>query len=227
MELEDLRKEWQQRDAQLTEQLRIHNQYLRSTLIDKHLAGIKRLDGMGWLYWIPFIFTVVVLGRFIADNIYEPKFFIPAVLLQIWVIAMHASQLYLRDALQKLDFGAPVVTVQKQLEAIRQKRLTRFKWGFLTGQIVWWIPLFIIAFKGLFGVDLYQVNDFMPRFMLVNVIAGVAFIPASLVVVRQISTRFQHTRLVKRIVDSLSGQDIEASQAFLSRVQEFEGQGTS
>lgn len=223
MELEDLRAEWQMRDALLTKQLDSNNQLLRASMFDRHADEIRRLDPLGWAYWGSFLMTMILLGSFIAENIGEPRFLIPALVLEIWVIVMHATHVYLRDALRKVNFGDPVVAVQQQLESIRQKRLTQFKWGFLTGQVVWWIPFVIVVFRGLFQVDLYTVNDFMPQFMLTNVLIGLAVIPVLLVVTRYVVNRFQHMSVLNKVLNSLSGRDIQASMAFVKRLVDLEG----
>ena len=208
------------RDAKLTEKLRTNSQLLLATQVERHVDQIRRLGGPDLLYWLAFTVTVAALGCFIADRVDEPKFLIPAVLLQIWVIVMHASHLYLRHALLRLDFSSPLLTLQTQLETIRQKRLRRFKWGLLTGQIVWWVPLFIVLFKGLADVDLYTVSGFMPQFMLINVFAGLLFIPVSLTVSRMIFGRFGTSSILQRVLDSVSGRDVQASLAFLKRLRE-------
>ena len=224
MDLDELKKDWQARDAILTEQLRINNQLLRATYLNQHATELRRSGRLGWFYWLLFTFTVVALGSFIVDHIDEPKFFIPALLIQIWVIVMNACEIYQHEALKRVDFSMPVLALQSQLEKIRQRRLRIFKWSFLTGQIIWWIPLAIVLFQGLLGVDLYEVNDFMPRFMLLNVVGGIAAIPVILSASDFIGRRFGHLSALKRIVDNLSGRDMQESMNFLHRLQDFEQQ---
>jgi len=222
MELDELKKDWQARDALLTEQLRVNNQLLRATYVDSHATGLRRTNRLNWFYWLILTLTLLALGSFIADNIDQPKFFIPALLIQLWVVIMNGCEIYQQQAVKHLDFSAPVLILQGQLEKIRQRRLRMFKWGFLTGQIVWWIPLAIVLLQGLFDVDLYEVNDFMPRFMLLNVVGGIVAIPVMLTASDFIYRRFGHVSALKRIIDSLSGRDMQESLNFINRLQEFE-----
>jgi len=222
MDLDELKKEWQARDDALTEQLRVNNQLMRASFLNQQESTLRGTSKLGWFYWLTFVTVVLALGSFIAAHVGEPKFLIPALFIQIWVIVMNVFEVVLDQAIKQLDFSAPVLRLQGQLEKIRQQRLRLFKWGFLTGQIVWWIPLVIVLFEGLFNVDLYEVNDFMPRIMLLNVVGGVAAIPILLGASDFIAHRFGHVHALKRLLASLTGQDIQESLRFLNRLQEFD-----
>lgn len=222
MDLEQLKDEWQRRDLQFSRQLDHVNAQLRDALLARHAEQVVRLNDYGWIYWLAFLFTVLCLGTFIADHIDQPRFVIPAALLQIWTIAMHATHMFYRHALLRLDYNLPIVTLQRQIAHIRNRRLRQFKWGFLTGQILWWVPFCIVLAKGMLGIDLYAINDFMPGFMLANVVGGLVAIPLLLVAARAMGDRFGNTSPVRRLVDSLSGRDLQASQQFLARLAAFE-----
>jgi hypothetical protein len=95
-------------------------------------------------------------------------------------------------------------------------------WAFLTGQIVWWIPLAIVAFKGLFGVDLYTVSAFMPKFMAINLALGLAFIPVVLLVGRFIGPRLADSRFSNGVIDAITGRDLAEARAIARRMDSFQ-----
>jgi hypothetical protein len=77
-----------------------------------------------------------ILGRFIYQHRAEPRFMLPAMVLDVWVIAGLA---------------------QRRLESRWVLRLRVIRWALLTGEIVWWIPFLIVAFKGFWDLDAYKV----------------------------------------------------------------------
>jgi hypothetical protein len=221
MELDDLKSEWLRRDERLEELLRISRFQLQQSIWERHGVEVHRRSSLGVFYWVVFVLTAASLGVFMASEFGAPKFLVPALILQVWVIATHVATLLERDALLRLDFAAPVLTLQQQLEKLKQQRLRTFKWTFLSGQIVWNVPFMIVLFKGLLGFDLYAASDAMPFVMTVSVLVGLAFIPVAIWGSRQLAGRFQHSRLLQGLLDSLAGRDMQYSLSFVRRLQEF------
>jgi hypothetical protein len=127
-----------------------------------------------------------------------------------------------RKAVRDLDYGMPLVTLQAKVEGLKMERVRAFKWAFLTGQVVWSMPFLIVLFEGLFGVDLYSVSDFMPRFIAWNVIGGIAFIPIAIVASRKLGGHLQRNTLFARFTDAIAGRDVVAAREFLARLERFE-----
>jgi len=187
--LDDLKTEWMARDRQLETQLRMNTLMLRETLLEKHSANLGNATSgnvFQILFTIPFL---AFFGWFIARHLDQPAFLLPAVLLQAWTVVMLALNIHQRSQLRGLDYGRPVLELQREVEQIRITRLNTFKWAFLTGQLLWWIPLVLVLFKGLLGVNLYTVSNFMPTFIAWNIAFGVAFIPFALWASRRLAGR--------------------------------------
>jgi hypothetical protein len=226
MELDDLRREWMHRDKRLEQLLSISARALQEHNVARFEEEFERRSRTGIVYWVSFVLTMTLLGTFLADEAGEVRFCAPALLLLIWVVAVHVSTLLDRDALRRLNFAAPVVELQLELEKLRQRRLRAFKWTLLTGQIVWCVPFMIVLFRGLFGIDLYLVSDAIRGVMFTSVLGGLAFIPVAIWASAKCVAQFKESPRFQRILDSLAGRDIQHSLAFVRRLEEFrEGTG--
>jgi hypothetical protein len=222
MDLDRMRSEWAARDAKLQESLRVNTWLLGETWLDKHQVKLRRADPAFYFELAVSVAVLALLGIFIANHVHQMRFLIPALALDAWTLVMLVVGIRDRAALADLDYGMPLVAVQSQLEKIRMARMRHFKWAFLTGQIVWWIPLVIVLFRGLLGVDLYAVSDFMPRFMAYNVAGGLAFIPLAMWLSKRYGAILQRLPGLKRIADSIAGRDVADARQYLEKLQRFE-----
>ena len=219
--LDDLKTEWMARDRQLESQLRMNTLLLRETLLDKHSANLGSATAgnvFQILFTIPFL---AFFGWVIALHIDEPAILLPAVLLQAWTVVMLALSIHQRSQLRGLDYGRPVLELQSQIEQIKITRLNTFKWAFLTGQLLWWIPFVLVLFKGLFGVNLYTASAFMPTFIAWNIAFGVAFIPFALWASTRLAGRLGGSPRFQKFTDGIAGSDVVVAREFLRKLEGF------
>ena len=177
MELDDFKTEWAKRDFALQQTLKLQKALLRDMLLERQLEKLRRRRVLTLIEFLFYLAFVVGFGAFLAANWDAREFFIPALLLDIWTIAMGAITIAERMRLLNVDFSAPVLEIQKRLAGLQAERARVFQWAFLTGQVLWWIPFVIVLFWGVLGVDLYRVSAFMPVFVASNIIVGLALIP--------------------------------------------------
>lgn len=222
LSLDEMKTEWMARDRQLEATVRMNTLLLRETLLDKHGAALRR-GGAGnvlqILFTIPFL---AFFGWFIARHLGEPAFLLPAVLLQVWTVVMLALGIQQRIALRDLDYSRPVVDLQSQVEQQKVARLRIFKWAFLSGQLLWWIPFVVVLFKGVLGVNLYVVSSFMPRFIAWNIVFGLAFIPLALWASKRLVGRLGASPRFQKFTDGIAGSDIVIARNFLAKLKQFE-----
>ena len=219
--LDDLKTEWLARDRQLDSQLRMNTLLLREALLERHSARLGRTTAGSWL---PILFSIPFLaffGWFIARHIDQPAFLLPAVFLQVWTVAMLALTIHQRGQLRSLDYSRPVLELQRQVEQIKIARLTTFKWAFLTGQLLWWIPFVLVLFKGLLGVNLYAASAFMPTFIAWNIAFGVAFIPFALWASKALHGRLSGSPRFQQFTDGIAGSDVVVAREFLKKLEGF------
>ena len=219
--LDDLKTEWMARDRQLETGLRMNTMLLRETLLENHSANLGSASAgnvFQILFSIPFL---AFFGWFIVGHIDQPAFLLPAVLLQAWTVVMLALSIQQRGQLRGLDYGRPVLELQSQIEHIKITRLNTFKWAFLTGQLLWWIPFVLVMFKGLFAVNLYTVSAFMPTFIAWNIAFGVGFIPFALWASKQLSGRLGGSPRFQKFTDGIAGSDVAVAREFLGKLARF------
>jgi hypothetical protein len=108
----------------------------------------------------------VILGQFIYQHWAEPRFVLPAVVLHVWVIESLATSIRQIAMALQIDYDKPIALIQKQLESLRVLRIRITQLALLTGQVVWWIPFLIVALKGFWDVDAY--NLFGAGFLLAS-----------------------------------------------------------
>jgi hypothetical protein len=224
MELEDLRAEWAKRDAALQRTLQTQTALMRGLLAEKRLEKLRRWNLLSAVELAIYLVFVISFGAFLASNWGRWEFFVPALLLDIWTIAMGAVTFAERAKLQSVDFGAPVLDIQKRLSALQAARARAFQWAFLTGQILWWIPFFIVVMWGVFGVNLYTVSAFMPRFIVINLIVGMALVPVLLWVSHMLGPWLMNSAIGRSVLDSVTGRDLAEARAVARRLSQFEAE---
>ncbi|HUJ00870.1 MAG TPA: hypothetical protein VLY46_11575 [Usitatibacter sp.] len=223
MTLDDLRAEWADRARRLDAQLRGTATILRDDWIEKHRERIGRAEGFGKAGMAIWIATMALLGLFLATHAREPALFATAMVLDLWVVAAGVGALARRQALRDLDYGRPVAELQARVEALRIARIRAFNVELATGQIVWWIPFFVVLVDGLFGVNLYAIPGF-PAFAAANVAAGVAAIPIAIALARRYGERLSRTSWARRVADSIAGRDIAEARGFLAKLARLESE---
>jgi hypothetical protein len=221
-ELEDIRADWAMRDQSLAAAVRLQTNLMREALTEQRLERVRRYGAMRGFELVLYIGFLAALGVFLARNFGEWKFFIPAAALELWTIVDAVVKIREREALRAVNFGLPPTDVQRQLARLRLERARTVKWELLTGQIVWWIPLAIVAFKGLFGVDLYTVSAFMPKFMAINLGLGLAFIPVALLAGRFVGPLVADTHVSRGVIDAITGRDLAEARAIAERINSFQ-----
>lgn len=222
MELDDLKTEWRARNAVLERELKQQSAMLRDGLVERRLERIRRRGAMGPFSMAIYIAFLAGFGLYLADNWGRWMFFAPGLLLMIWTVVMGALTIAEQQQLRAVDFGAPVLEIQQKLARLGAARARAFQWAFLTGQILWWIPFFIVVMWGVFGIDLYRVSDFMPRFMAINVGVGLVLIPVLLWVSHLVGPRLAASAAGRSVLDSVTGRDLAEARTLAQRLAQFE-----
>jgi hypothetical protein len=211
--LEDLRREWAS--------LGLAADVLRADWMDRNRERIRKSGAFGAFEMIVWIATLAMLGHFLASHIQQPALFATALVMDAWVIAMGVAGLRQQHVLNGLDYGRPVVELQAEVEALRIARIRTFNWGFLTGQIVWWIPFAVVTFAGLTGVNLWDSASFTV-FAAWNLAFGIAVIPLAIWLARRYGNRLSRVKAIRYIADSIAGRDIAVARDYLEKLRRFE-----
>ncbi len=219
MELDDLKKSWQVEDRALDSNLRWRplGRYA-ATLRRSDSTARRLLRGLAIEVVVSAVATVL-LGSFLASHVGEPRFFLPALLLDLAAIFQLAIGVRHLVAARRRDDAEPVVAAQKRLEALRVERLRATKWTLILAPLLW-TPLLIVGLEGLWGVDAWAV--FPPLYLAANALFGLAAIPAGLYLARRLESRLDRSPFLRSLARDLAGRNLAAAIESLAALTEFE-----
>jgi hypothetical protein len=221
MNLDDMKQRWEEQDQKLDAILRLNIRLLQRPVLNKAKTAMWRLFLLLTVDVLLNFATAVCLGSFIANHVMEARFLIPAVLLHLSVIGLLIAGGRQLTAIASLDYNAPVVTIQKQLESLRAWRIRATQLTLLVSPLLW-IPLLIVTMKGLLGLDAYAI--FFGRWLAINVLFGLAVIPLAVWLARRYAGRMDRSPLVQRLLRDLGGYNLNAATGFLSSLEQFEAE---
>ena len=219
MEIEDLKQRWEEQDRKLEASLRLNTRLLNASVLDKAATAMTRLSRLVAIELILNLGIALWLGSFIAEHISEARFFIPAAALATGVIALIIDCVRQLERINTVDYGEPIVEIQKKLGRLQVQRIRSTKMVFLTAALVW-IPMLIVALKGLLGVDAYAL--FSSAWLAANVLFGVALIPLAVWISRRYADRMKGSPLVRSLMRDMAGYNLNAAMGFLGKLERFE-----
>jgi hypothetical protein len=223
MELEDLKRRWEENDAKLDRSIRLNTRLLQSALLGKADTSTRWLSRGLTFELLLNLIAPVCLGMFIANHVGEARFLVAAVVLHLCAIAVVIALAHQLVAIQRIDYSAPIVEIQKRLESLRVERIRTTIWTLLAAPLLW-TPLLIVGLKGFFGVDAYA--SLGAGFLAANVLFGLLVLALALWVSRHYADRMGRSPLVQRLMRDLSGQSLAKATEFLGALARFEEEGS-
>lgn len=228
MNLEELKARLAEQDAKLDQLVRLNTTQVHEVQLSKTRSNLQRLVPGVVVELLLTAVGVVWAGDFIAGHLHEPRFLLPALLVDICLIAFLGSGIAQLVAIAGVDYSLPVVTVQKALGGLRILRIRTTKWTMMLS-LVLWAPLLIVLCKSLLGIDLWQVLDaagngdasFL-RWVVANVLFGVGVVLFVLWVSRRYADRMERSPMVRRLMDDFAGRSLTRALASLDAVVRFE-----
>jgi hypothetical protein len=222
MELEELKALWNQSNRELEASTRLNKLLFAQWNLRKTDTSLERLARGITFELILNLAGIALLGWFAADHAGEPKFFIPAAMLAVYAIALviaGARQLF---ALRSLDYDEPVVAIQRRLQRLRLARIRETMWTLLFGPLMW-VPLLIVASRGLFGIDIYAVAS--PAWLAANAIFGLAVIPLAIAIAKAYGSKLERATPMRFLADEIAGRSLTAALDDLAAIRRFAEEG--
>ena len=219
MDLDVLKEKWLEQDRRLDVTIRLNRQLLIAAKMNRVRWPLRRFAFSVALGALLGLIGPVILGQFIYQHWTEPRFVLPAVVLDVWVIANLAASIRQMAMAVQIDYDKPIAVIQKQIESLRVLRIRTTQWALLTGQVVWWTPFLIVALKGFLDVDAYKVFD--TAYLLANLAVGLAIIPLAIWVSRKFGDRMGRSPVMPRLMRELAGYNMNAATDFLATLSEF------
>jgi len=219
MELDDLKRSWEEYDRKLDASIRLNTRLLHGSVLGKAETALKRLSRLLLVDLLLSLGAAVWLGSFLWEHAAEARFLVPAVTLHLFVIALVIACIRQIVSISQVDYGAPIVAIQKRLELLQVERIRTTKWTLLLAPLVW-TPLFIVTLKGLFGVDVYAA--FGAVWLAANVVFGLLVIAVGVWISRRYAGRMERSSLMQRLLRDIAGHNLTAATAFLRSLSQFE-----
>jgi len=218
MELDDLKARWIDFDRKLDASLRLNTQLVRASLIERTERALKRSSFAAIAGCLGNLLVIVWLGSFMADHFGEPRFLIPAAILDAGAIVLLvvSSQQVVR--MRTVDRGKPVTEVQRELQMLQIRQINLTRWIVFLSPLLW-TPLAIVMLKAAFGVDAYQMR---PAWLLANLLFGLAAIPVLFYGSRALSKRWKGTPWLRSIMRDTAGQSLVEAAGFMEELARFE-----
>jgi serine/threonine-protein kinase len=219
MEMETLKAQWAAYDQKLEAGLQMNRALLREAVLNKSRSALQRLTRGVVIELFIDLAILILLGQFIAGHVGKLEFLLPALVLHVFVIVQVGFDGYQWAMLASLDFSAPIPDVQKKIARLKVQRIQVTKWSLWLAPLLW-VPMLMVALKGLFGIDAYAVLS--ARWLVVNVLFGAAVIPLMIWLSRRYAGRMSRSSRFQRLMDDFAGHDLKRATVFLDEVSRLE-----
>jgi hypothetical protein len=218
MELEELKALWNESNRKLEASLRLNSLLFAQWSLRKADTSLRRLGRRIAFDLIVNLIGIALLGWFAADHVAEPKFLVPAALLDVYAIALLVAGARQLFELRSLDYDEPVVAVQSRLQRLRLARIRATMWTLLFAPLMW-LPLLIVTSRGLFGLDLYAAAS--PAWLAANAIFGLAVIPLAIAIAKRHGSNLERARPMRFLADEIAGRSLAAALDDLAALRRF------
>jgi hypothetical protein len=228
MDLEDLKARLAEQDAKLDQVLRLNATAVRELQLAKTKSSLRWLVRGVVFELVMASLAVVWLGNFIVGHLREPRFLLPAGLVDLCVIALLSAGIRQLVMIANLNYSLPVVTVQKALGKLRILRIRTTKWTMLLSFVLWF-PVLVVLLEGFLGVDTWRIlgaigdrNGSFVAWVVANVLFGLAVALAMVWVSNRYADRMDRSPAIQRLMDDLAGHSLTKALSSLDSIVRFE-----
>ncbi len=223
MEIEEMKELWSQSNRSLEASVRLNAMLLRQWNLRKADTFLERLSRGIIFELISKVIASVLIGSFAAAHVHEPRFLIPALVLDAYIMALVAGGGRQLAQIKAVDYDAPVVEIQKDLADLRLRRIRTTLWVLLFAPLMW-LPLLIVALRAIFGVDIYAAGA---TWLVANALFGLAVIPLAILIAKRYRSRIASHTLLRLLADEIAGRSLAEALDRLDAIRRFEQDGSS
>ena len=215
-ELDDLKSAWQTLSRNLERQHALTLQQFRDTKVSRFRSGFRWLVIGQVIQIICGVLLAFISARFWINHIGVTHAMIYGISLHAYGVMLIVFAVRDLHLIQRLDYAAPVLDLQKQIAALRKWHLHTALWFGITGCFIWIPAILAIAYSA--GADIWLRN---PRAVAWLMVSGL--VPsAALVAVVLWSRRPGKAKLAKFLEDDSVGRSLNRAQALLDEIARFE-----
>lgn len=218
MDLDDMKALWTAYDRKLEASMRLNTHLLAQANLGKVRTSLRSL-GRGLAIELAFnVIAVLLIGSFAADRVSELRFFVPALVLGLYAIAIAASCAWQIARLSNVDYDEPVLAIQRKLDELRIRRVAFTRWILLTSPLMWG-PLLVVLLRAA-GIDAYAVLG--PAYLAANLAFGLLIPPLALWLSKQYGARLRSSSVCRALADDLAGRSLIGALDSLDTLSRFE-----
>jgi len=217
MELDDLKSAWQILDRRLEQQSALNLHLFREGKLDKTRSSLRPLVS-GQVLQILFGAALAIFSAtFWTQHRDAPHLLIAGLLMHAYAIMTIVFAGVTLGRMGRIDYAAPVLSIQKQLARLRRLYIIN---GMCVGLPWWvlWVPFLQMLFMGGFGADLYA-N--LGAWYWANVAAGLVGLLGTWWLHRW-SRDPRRARIAQAIDASVTGSSLRNAQRQLDEIARFE-----
>lgn len=218
MQLDELQQAWAAHGAMLARSVAIDERLLRETMLRKVRFALAPYVVWRALEVALGIGALLVAVPILAGHLGEPRYVVVLGALCVFVAGITALCAYLLVAALRLDYAGPVTAIQRDVEHIQLAEYRALKWALLGG-VVMWLPVVLVLFEALTGVDaLARVHV---GYLAGNLVFGLVVLLAGQALSKKYVERPLASPRARRIVDALSGRELRRVSGHLDELARF------
>lgn len=221
MNLDELKSQWEAHDAKLDRVLRLNLRLLQAPALNQAETAMRRLAVWLAVEVVLNLVAIAWLGSFLASHVGEPRFLLSALVLHLSAILATIGAVHQIVTIRRLDWSAPVVAIQKQLETLRVQRLRAVLGTFLLAPLLWTLFL-IVGLEGLLGVDAFV--TFPLAWLFANIALGMLVVAVGLWIARRYASRMRRSPRLQSFLRDLGGHNLAAADRYLHTLTQFEAE---
>lgn len=227
MDLNELKNIWQSHGKKLDENIRLNKDILKKMNLEKTHSAVQRFSVTPYLGLIVGLLTLIYLGGFISHHTEMPRFLIPAGLIAGFALFQILFSIYQASMLRSINYDAPVTGIQKRLMSLTVSRIryltvTRFAYPLL------WLPVIIVALKGIWGVDYYEALNW--QWFTIQMSLGAAFSIFGIWLSFIYALNKVRSPLLQKLLENIAtyditGKNLVTAAGYLAEIKLFEREG--
>jgi hypothetical protein len=219
MELDQLKKLWAAQQQRLDKSLQLNESLLAQMNLGRTRQSLRGLSaGIGFEI-VGLALIMLMTGSFGADHVRDLDFFIPALAIWGYALAILIAETRQLVEIRRIDFDEPVVAIQVKIEQVRLRRAKIIGWLLAFGPLLW-LPATIVVMRSLLGIDLYA--HVTAGWIAANVVFGIAVIPLCIWIARRFGDRLGKSPTTRSFVDAIAGNSMSEALQSLDTIRRFE-----
>jgi hypothetical protein len=218
MELDELKKVWNDQAHKLDRLLSLNLQTLKTTQLDKTRSALDQFRKYLLFELLVGSLLLIASGSYIADHFSRATLWVPASIFAASALVAVIGCVRKLVLLGQIDYTEPVTTIQEKIELVKLSFFRTIRLMILM------LPLYmvyiVVGLNLMFGWDILAYGD--RAYLWSNLIFSVILIVPSIWMFRKLNTRSTDNALVRRLVHGSGGHQMMAALEFLKTLHEFE-----